>query len=597
MREFEVPATYTIPETANMSDGAFRHAKETPGLVVFNTPDGNGGWNDVTAAEFAATVTGVAKGLVASGIELGDRVAIMAATSYEWVVLDFAIWAAGGCGVAIFDSSSAEQVRWILEDSATKITIVQNDKLRATVAEVEGGLPDLREVLILDSGVIAELTRRGAELDDTVVHERRAQVKAASPATLIYTSGTTGKPKGVMLSHANLYAESAADRSSMSEFLQPGRKSLLFLPLAHVFARAVALAAFDAGVTVAHTADWTTLVEQFGKYKPDFILSVPRVFEKVFNGAKQKAHDGGKGKIFDYATEVAIAYSESLQNGGPGLGLKIKHAVLDKLVFSKLREAMGGRCESAVSGGGPLGARLGHYFRGAGVTIYEGYGLTESTAAVSVNTPKFIKVGSVGRPLPGHGAKVAEDGELLIRGPVVFSGYWKNEQATADAFDGEGWFKTGDLGAIDDQGFISITGRKKEILVTAGGKNVSPAMLEDSLRQHPLISQVMVVGDGQPFIGALITIDQEALPGWKERNGIAAGISMEELIENATLKSEIDAAVAATNKLVSHAEAIKKIRILPVDWTQEGGELTPKMSLKRNVVMKQYAADVDAIYA
>ncbi|MGX1806896.1 AMP-dependent synthetase/ligase [Nocardia sp. NPDC055321] len=597
MREFEVPATYTIPETANMSDGAFRHAKETPGLVVFNTPDGNGGWNDVTAAEFAATVTGVAKGLVASGIELGDRVAIMAATSYEWVVLDFAIWAAGGCGVAIFDSSSAEQVRWILEDSATKITIVQNDKLRATVAEVEGGLPDLREVLILDSGVIAELTKRGAELDDSVVHERRAQVKAASPATLIYTSGTTGKPKGVMLSHANLYAESAADRSSMSEFLQPGRKSLLFLPLAHVFARAVALAAFDAGVTVAHTADWSTLVEQFGKYKPDFILSVPRVFEKVFNGAKQKAHDGGKGKIFDYATEVAIAYSESLQNGGPGLGLKIKHAVLDKLVFSKLREAMGGRCESAVSGGGPLGARLGHYFRGAGVTIYEGYGLTESTAAVSVNTPKFIKVGSVGRPLPGHGAKVAEDGELLIRGPVVFSGYWKNEQATADAFDGEGWFKTGDLGAIDDQGFISITGRKKEILVTAGGKNVSPAMLEDSLRQHPLISQVMVVGDGQPFIGALITIDQEALPGWKERNGIAADISMAELIENATLKSEIDAAVAATNKLVSHAEAIKKIRILPVDWTQEGGELTPKMSLKRNVVMKQYAADVDAIYA
>ncbi|MEU0543093.1 long-chain fatty acid--CoA ligase [Nocardia sp. NPDC005978] len=597
MREFEVPATYTIPETANMSDGAFRHAKETPDLVVFNTPDGNGGWNDVTAKEFAATVTGVAKGLVASGIELGDRVAIMAATSYDWVVLDFAIWAAGGCGVAIFDSSSAEQVRWILEDSATKITIVQNDKLRATVAEVEGSLPELREVLVLESGVIAELTKRGAELDDSVVHERRAQVKAASPATLIYTSGTTGKPKGVMLSHANLYAESAADRSSMSEFLRPGRKSLLFLPLAHVFARAVALAAFDAGVTVAHTADWSTLVEQFGKYKPDFILSVPRVFEKVFNGAKQKAHDGGKGKIFDYATEVAIAYSESLQNGGPGLGLKIKHAVLDKLVFSKLREAMGGQCESAVSGGGPLGARLGHYFRGAGVTIYEGYGLTESTAAVSVNTPKFIKVGSVGRPLPGHGAKVAEDGELLIRGPVVFSGYWKNEQATADAFDGDGWFKTGDLGAIDEQGFISITGRKKEILVTAGGKNVSPAMLEDSLRQHPLISQVMVVGDGQPFIGALITIDQEALPGWKERNGIAADISMEELIENATLKSEIDAAVAATNKLVSHAEAIKKIRILPVDWTQEGGELTPKMSLKRNVVMKQYASDVDAIYS
>ncbi|MEC3916646.1 AMP-dependent synthetase/ligase [Nocardia sp. CDC160] len=596
MREFEVPATYTIPETANMSDGAFRHAEQTPDLVVFNTPDGKGGWNDVTATEFAKAVTDVAKGLIASGIELGDRVAIMAATSYEWVVLDFAIWAAGGCTVAIFDSSSAEQVRWILSDSGTKVIVVQNDKHRATVAEIEGGLPDLKEVLQIDKGAVAELVARGKDIDDAVVHERRAQVKAASPATLIYTSGTTGRPKGVMLSHSNLYAESAADRSAMSEFLQPGRKSLLFLPLAHVFARAVALAAFDAGVTVAHTSDWSTLVDQFGQYKPNFILSVPRVFEKVFNGAKQKAHDGGKGKIFDYATEIAIQYSQSLEKGGPGLLLKLQHTVLDKLVFSKLREAMGGQCSSAVSGGGPLGSRLGHYFRGAGVTIYEGYGLTESTAAVSVNTPKFIKVGSVGRPLPGHGAKVAEDGELLIRGPVVFAGYWKNEEATKDAFDADGWFKTGDLGAIDDNGFISITGRKKEILVTAGGKNVSPTMLEDSLRQHPLVSQVMVVGDGQPFIGALITLDQDTLPAWLERNGIGADTPIEHVIENPALVAEINDAVAATNKLVSHAEAIKKIRILPVDWTEEGGELTPKLSLKRAVVMKKYAADVDAIY-
>ncbi|MFJ9367411.1 AMP-dependent synthetase/ligase [Nocardia sp. NPDC101769] len=596
MREFEVPATYTIPENANMSDGAFRHAEKTPNLVVFNTPDGKGGWNDVTAATFAKTVTEVAKGLVASGVELGDRVAIMAQTSYEWVVLDFAIWAAGGCTVAIYDSSSAEQARWILEDSATKLTVVQNDKHRATIAEIEGGLDSLREVLQIDKGAIADLVARGADLDDAVVHERRAQVKAASPATLIYTSGTTGRPKGVMLSHANLYAESAADRSAMSEFLQPGRKSLLFLPLAHVFARAVALAAFDAGVTVAHTADWSTLVEQFGEYKPNFILSVPRVFEKVFNGAKQKAHDGGKGKIFDYATEIAIQYSQSLQSGGPNIVLKLQHMLFDKLVFSKLREAMGGQCDSAVSGGGPLGARLGHYFRGAGVTIYEGYGLTESTAAVSVNTPKFIKVGSVGRPLPGHGARVAEDGELLIRGPVVFGGYWNNPEASADAFDADGWFKTGDLGAIDEQGFIAITGRKKEILVTAGGKNVSPAMLEDSLRQNALISQVMVVGDGQPFIGALVTLDPEALPAWKARNGIPADTPIEHVIENPALVAEINDAVAATNKLVSHAEAIKKVRILPVDWTQEGGELTPKLSLKRAVVMKQYAADVDAIY-
>ncbi|WP_063065234.1 AMP-dependent synthetase/ligase [Nocardia violaceofusca] len=595
MREFEVPATYTIPEDANMSDGAFRHAERTPGLVVFNRPDGKGGWTDVTAAEFAKHVTAVAKGLIASGIELGDRVAILASTRYEWVVLDFAIWAAGGCTVAIFDSSSAEQARWILSDSGTKLIVVENARHRATIAEIEDGLPELREPLVIDDGAIDTLLARGKDLGDEAVHERRKQVKAASPASLIYTSGTTGRPKGVMLSHANLYAESAADRAAMPQFLKPGHRSLLFLPLAHVFARAVALAAFDAGVTVAHTADWSTLVEQFGEYKPDFILSVPRVFEKVFNGAKQKAHDGGKGKIFDLAADTAVEYSQALDNGGPGLVLKVKHTVFDKLVYGKLREAMGGRCKSAVSGGGPLGARLGHFFRGIGVTIYEGYGLTESTAAVSVNTPEHLKVGSVGRPLGGHAAKVAEDGELLLRGPVVFAGYWNNPTATEDAFD-DGWFKTGDLGAIDEQGFITITGRKKEIIVTAGGKNVSPAMLEDSLRSHPLISQVMVVGDGKPFVGALITLDPEALPGWKTRNNVPEDTPIEKLIELPELTAEIDKAVKDTNKLVSHAEAIKKTRILPVDWTEESGELTPKMSLKRNVVMKNYATEVEAIY-
>ncbi|MBF6275475.1 long-chain fatty acid--CoA ligase [Nocardia sp. 852002-20019_SCH5090214] len=595
MREFEVPATYTIPEDANMSDGAFRHAERTPGLVVFNRPDGKGGWTDVTAAEFAKHVTAVAKGLIASGIELGDRVAILASTRYEWVVLDFAIWAAGGCTVAIFDSSSAEQARWILSDSGTKLIVVENARHRATIAEIEDGLPELGEPLVIDDGAIDTLVARGKDLGDEVVHERRKQVEAASPASLIYTSGTTGRPKGVMLSHANLYAESAADRAAMPQFLKPGHRSLLFLPLAHVFARAVALAAFDAGVTVAHTADWSTLVEQFGEYKPDFILSVPRVFEKVFNGAKQKAHDGGKGKIFDLAADTAVEYSQALDNGGPGLVLKVKHTVFDKLVYGKLREAMGGRCKSAVSGGGPLGARLGHFFRGIGVTIYEGYGLTESTAAVSVNTPEHLKVGSVGRPLGGHAAKVADDGELLLRGPVVFAGYWNNPTATEDAFD-DGWFKTGDLGAIDEQGFITITGRKKEIIVTAGGKNVSPAMLEDSLRSHPLISQVMVVGDGKPFVGALITLDPEALPGWKTRNNVPEDTPIEKLIELPELNAEIDKAVKDTNKLVSHAEAIKKTRILPVDWTEESGELTPKMSLKRNVVMKNYADEVEAIY-
>ncbi|WP_431967619.1 AMP-dependent synthetase/ligase [Nocardia sp. bgisy134] len=597
MREFEVPASYTIPDDANNSDNVFRHAEQAPNAVLFNVPNGSGGWRDVTAAEFAETVTGVAKGIIASGIELGDRVAIMAPTRYEWAVLDFAIWAAGACTVAIYDSSAAEQAKWILQDSATKLLVVENDKHRATIDEIEAGsLPELKETIQIDKGAIDELLARGAELDDQAVHDRRAQVGAASPATLIYTSGTTGRPKGVMLSHANLYAESKSDRIALSKYVTEGKKTLMFLPLAHVFARAVALAAFDAKVIVAHTSDWSTLVDQFGSYKPHFILSVPRVFEKVFNASKQKAHDGGKGKIFDAAADTAIAYSEALDNGGPGLVLKLKHTVFDKLVYSKLRVALGGQCEAAVSGGGPLGARLGHFFRGVGVTIYEGYGLTETTAAITVNTPEKIRVGSVGRPIEGHAVKIAEDGELLLRGSVVFGGYWGNAEATEDAFD-DGWFKTGDLGAIDADGFVTITGRKKEIIVTAGGKNVSPALLEDSLRSHPLISQVMVVGDGQPFVGALITLDPEALPGWKERKGLPAETAIEKLIEHADLVAEIDAAIADTNKKVSHAEQIKKIRILAVDWTQEGGELTPKMSLKRAVVMKQYASEVEKIYS
>ena len=596
MREFEVPATYTIPDDASMAESVFRLAKDSPTFVPFKLPVSGGGWSDVTAAEFAENVTAVAKGLIASGVNLGDRVAIMATTRFDWVLLDYAIWTAGGCTVAIYESSAAEQAKWILEDSATVLAVAEAPRHAATITEVADSLPDLREVLQIDGGAIGELISRGADVSDEAVHERRKQVKAASPATLIYTSGTTGKPKGVQLTHANLYAESAAVRGDLAELFVAGNKTLMFLPLAHVFARAISVGALDAKVTVAHSSDWGTLVEQFGAYQPDFILSVPRVFEKVFNSAKQKAHDAGKGKIFDKAAETAIAWSEAQETGGAGIGLKLKHAVFDKLVYSKLKAALGGHCKAAVSGGGPLGARLGHFFRGVGVTIYEGYGLTETSAAVTVNSPSHIRVGSVGRPISGHGAKVAEDGELLVRGPVVFTGYWKNEAATADNFV-DGWFKTGDLGAIDEDGFVSITGRKKELIVTAAGKNVSPSQLEDSLRANPLISQCMVVGDGQPFIGALITLDPESLPGWAERHGLPATTSVAELAKNEELIADINAAVAETNKKVSKAEQIKKIRILDVDWTQEGGELTPKMSLKRNVVLKQYGNEVDAIYS
>ncbi|WP_342799865.1 long-chain fatty acid--CoA ligase [Nocardia sp. No.11] len=597
MREFEAPASYTVPEHANNSDSVFRHAEHSPDTVLFNVDTGDGGLTDVTAAAFARTVTDVAKGLIASGVGLGDRVAIMAPTRYEWVVLDHAIWAAGGCTVAIYDSSAAEQAKWILQDSATQLLVVDSDKHRRVIDQIDrAALPELTEILQIDQGAVAELTARGADLDDEAVHTRRAQVYASSPATLIYTSGTTGRPKGVLLSHANLYAESKSDRIALAEFVTEGNRSLMFLPLAHVFARAVTLAALDAKVIVAFSSDWSTLVDQFGSFRPDFILAVPRVFEKVFNGAQQKAHSGGRGRIFDRATETAIAWSESLDSGGPGLLRKLEHALFDKLVYRQLRGALGGRCGAAVSGGGPLGARLGHFFRGVGIPIYEGYGLTETTAAITVNTPRNTRVGTVGRPTDGHGIKIADDGELLLRGPVVFREYWGNPDATAEAFT-DGWFRTGDLGAIDRDGYLTITGRKKEIIVTAGGKNVSPGLLEDSLRSHSLIGQAMVVGDGRPFVGALITLDPDVLPDWRLRHNLPADTSVETLIDDPDLVSEIDAAVAATNTHVSHAEGIKKVRILPCEWTEATGELTPKMSLRRAEVMKKYAADVDAMYS
>ncbi|WP_032396505.1 MULTISPECIES: long-chain fatty acid--CoA ligase [Nocardiaceae] len=595
MREYSVPASFTIPDDASMADTVYRYEKESPNFVPFQRLE-NGNWTDVTAARFAKEVAAAAKGLIASGIELGDRVAILSATRYEWVVLDYAIWSAGGCTVAIYETSSADQAQWILEDSATKLLVVETAAHASNLKEVTEGAKDLREVLQIDAGAIEELTTRGAGVSDEDLHARRHQVSAASPATLIYTSGTTGRPKGVQLTHANFYAEVQATQIALHDSMKEGNRTLMFLPMAHVFARAVSFGSFESKVTVGHTSDVTTLVDQFAVFKPDFILSVPRVFEKVYNSAKQKAHDGGKGSIFDKAAATAIEWSEAQEKGGAGLVLNLKHTVFDKLVYSKLRAALGGNCTRAVSGGGPLGARLGHFFRGAGVPVYEGYGLTETSAAITVNTTKDQRVGTVGKPIDGHSVKVAEDGELLLKGPVVFSGYWHNEKATAEAIV-DGWFHTGDLGTIDQEGYVSITGRKKEIIVTAGGKNVAPAVLEDALRANAIISQCLVVGDAKPFIGALITLDPEALPGWLERHGLSADIPFSELSKNADLVAEIDKAVAEANKKVSNPEQIKKYTILENDFTVETGELTPTMKLKRNIIHAERGSDIEAIYS
>ncbi|MDG3012549.1 long-chain fatty acid--CoA ligase [Rhodococcus sp. D2-41] len=597
MREFVVPAPYTVEKEASLADTVFRFAADCPTHVPFRRLVG-GRWVDVSAAEFAAQVTAVAKGLIAGGVEHGDRIAIMSATRYEWVLLDYAIWTAGGVTVAIYETSSADQARWILQDSGTKILVVEHERNAEAVAAVVAELDNVGELLQIDGtpGAIDLLVERGKDITDEQVHQHRAQVTSEDPATLVYTSGTTGRPKGAQLTHFNLLAESASVKDALGDMMVEGKSTLLFLPMAHIFARVISVASFETKILVGHFADIPHLVENFAVFKPTFVLSVPRVFEKVFNTAKQKAEDGGKGKIFGAAESTAIEYSESLDKGGPSLLLKLKHLLFDKLVYGKLRAALGGQCEAAVSGGGPLGARLGHFYRGVGVTIYEGYGLTETTAAVTVNRPGSQRVGTVGQPVPGNGVRIADDGEVLLRGDVVFSGYWHNEAATEDAIR-DGWFHTGDLGSLDNEGFLSITGRKKEIIVTAGGKNVVPSGLEDTLRAHALISQALVVGDAKPFIGALITLDPEAVPGWMERNGKPADLPIEKLVKDADLIAEIDAAVKQANQAVSKAEAIKKFSVLTVDFTVETGELTPTLKLKRKVIHESFADEIEAIYS
>ena len=600
MREFTVAAKYDIADTDSAVDTVFVRARNSPNATVFRRQV-DGQWLDVTAAEFEQLVVGVAQGLIAAGIEQGDRVALMSSTRFEWSVLDYAIWAAGGVTVPIYETSSAGQVEWILEDAEPVLLILENDAHVQETKTVVAAAPSVRQTFVIEnsagSDAVQALTDGGSEITEDQVHQRVSALASSDPATLIYTSGTTGRPKGVQLTHANLLAESLGIReTSLKSLMRQGRSTLMFLPLAHVLARAVSIASFDAGVTLGHTNDIPNLVATFGTFQPDFILSVPRVFEKVFNTAKQKAHADGKGKIFDLATECAVAWSEAQDTGGPGIVLRAKHTLFDKLVYGKLRAALGGKCELAISGGAPLGSRLGHFYRGIGVTIYEGYGLTETTAAFAVNTIGFQRVGSVGRPLPGNTVRIAEDGEIQLRGPVVFDGYWRNEVATAESLD-DGWFRTGDLGSVDDDGYITISGRKKELIVTAGGKNVSPAGLEDQLRAGALISQAVVVGDQKPFIGALITLDPDAFDRWKSSHGKAAGATAADLQTDPELVAEIDAAVADANKSVSHAESIKKYRLLPHDFSEENGELTPTMKLKRNVITAAYADEIESIYA
>ncbi|TGN66171.1 long-chain fatty acid--CoA ligase [Nocardioides eburneiflavus] len=596
MREFSTPLSISIPTTGNLTDDVVANARDHADTAVFSRATSDG-WVDVTAAQFHVEVCAAAKGLVAAGVEPGDRVALLSKTRYEWTVLDYAIWFAGAVTVPIYETSSAEQIGWILQDSGARAVVAEGPDHLARVREARraGDLGELQHVWSIQDNAVDVLGRLGSDISDEVLEERRTGATPLDLATLIYTSGTTGKPKGCMITHGNFMFELGVAVDELHELFDADDSStLLFLPLAHVFARIIQIGAVRSRTRLGHSADIKNLVADLGEFKPSFILAVPRVFEKVFNTASQRATADGRGRIFDRAADTAIAWSRALDGKRVPVRLRAQHALFDRLVYGKLRQALGGSCTYAVSGGAPLGDRLGHFYRGIGLTVLEGYGLTETTAALCVNLPDAQKIGTVGRPIPGTSVRVADDGELLFRGGQVFAGYWGNETATAEALDRNGWFHTGDVGEVDDEGFVRITGRKKEIIVTAGGKNVAPAVLEDRLRAHSLVDQCLVVGDGQPFIGALVTIDRETFPAWAEQHGKDDDLAR--LVDDPDLVAAVQEAVDEANKAVSKAEAIRKFTILPGEWTEEGGQLTPSLKLKRRVVMRESRDEIEALY-
>jgi long-chain acyl-CoA synthetase len=598
LREYSIPALAEVPASANAADVVTRRAAEQPHAVMLRRKSADGTWADVTATQFADEVRALAKGFIAAGVTAGDRVALMSHTRYEWTLIDYALWTAGAVVVPIYETSSAEQAEWILANSEARAVIAETDGFASMITEARDRLPALEHLWLLDTD-LPSLTAGGGGPEETLTARTRER-GAADIATIIYTSGTTGRPKGCELTHENLLAAVRnAFMGPLASIHAGGTAStLLFLPLAHVFARVIEVGTLEAGIVLGHCSDMNDLLPDLGSFQPTFVLAVPRVFEKVYNGAEARATGDGRGKIFSRAASTAVAYSESLDGPGrPALRLRAEHALFDRLVYGKLRAALGGRAEWAISGGAALAPRLGHFFRGIGVSILEGYGLTETTAPVSVNRPERQKIGSVGQPLPGVAVRIADDGEVLVRGKSIFPGYWRDETATKDAFTADGYYVTGDIGELDDEGFLSITGRKKEIIVTAAGKNVAPAVLEDRMRMHALISQCMVVGDGRPFVGVLVTIDPETFGPWKARHGKPADATARDLRDDPDLGAEVQAAVDDANKAVSRAESIRKFRILDGDFTQEQGQLSAKLGIKRAVLAKEFAADIEALYS
>lgn len=593
MHEVSVPSLYDCPEQVNVADVVFDYAQRYPTEPVYSRRI-DGAWHDVTFAEFAEDVLQLARGLVAAGLKPGEHVGLMSHTRYEWGVIDFAVQAARGVVVPVYETSSEDQIEWILGSTDTRFAFVENAELMRRFDSARPKLGALDQVFLIENDALSDLSARGAEVPAEHIAELRAATAGGDDATIVFTSGSTGQPKGCRLTHANLVSNARNAIGDLDTFIKPGSSTLLFLPLAHVFARIIQLGAFTARARVGHEADISALMERLAEFRPTFLLAVPRVFEKVYNSAEQKARGRLKAKIFDLASRTAITWSRAKSTGSIPLHVRLLHAVLDRLVGAKLRDALGGRCAFSVSGGAPLGERLGHFFRGIGIEVIEGYGMTETSPVAALNTPQHNKIGTVGRPIPGGTLRVATDGELLVRGPNVFKGYWQNDDETAATLR-DGWLYTGDLAEIDAEGFVTITGRKKDLIVTAGGKNVAPTVLEDRLRAHPLVSQCIIVGDRRPFIGALITLDVEMLSGWLADHGLPA-MSPDEAMHNPDVRAGLQRAVDYANKAVSRAEAIRKFEVLPNDFTVEGGQLTPSLKLRRPAVLAEFADDIEALY-
>ncbi len=597
MREFSTPAAGGHRTGGNLTDDVLAHVGAEPSKVLLRRRHRGSpadGWSEVTAADFHAQVMDVAKGLVAAGVQAGERVALLARTRFEWTVLDYAIWWIGAVTVPVYESSPADQVAFVLADSEAVALLVEYAAHADRVASVRHRLPALRRVWTLEKGAVEQLTELGAQVSDDALEQRRRAVRPGWLATIVYTSGTTGSARGCALTHGHLMAEVDAVTEAWEHLFDGEQGStLLFLPLAHVFARVIQVGCIRTGTTLGHTADMTDLLGALGSFAPTFVLGVPRVFEKIYAAAAQEAAVRGRGRLFAAAAGTAIAWSHSYESGRPGTLLRARHGILEYLVYRRLRALLGGRVRFALSGGAPMSRRLSHFFRGVGVPVLEGYGLTETTAAVTATLPGLNKVGTVGRPLPGVTVRIADDGELLCRGPQVFDGYWNDAEATASALTG-GWFHTGDLGEIDGEGFVRVTGRKNEILVTAGGKNVAPALLEDRIRAHPMVDHCLVVGDGRPYVAALVTLDPDAAGVWARANGRRPEVI--ELADDPDLRDEIHGAVEAANAAVSPAESVRRFRVLTARWTEEGGQLTPSLNLRRRQVMDEHGHDVDALY-